>query len=46
MLDNQEERKEMSLLNTDLADKNWFELRVDGQQPDRRAYHSSFIHQE
>jgi hypothetical protein len=43
MLENHEENK-MALLNTDTADKNWYELRVEGQQPDRRAYHSSFIH--
>jgi hypothetical protein len=44
--EDKEERKDMALLNTDLCDKNWYELRVDGEQPDRRAYHSSFIHQE
>jgi hypothetical protein len=43
MLENHEENK-MALLNTDTADKNWYELRVEGLQPDRRAYHSSFIH--
>ena len=23
---------------------NWFELRLQGKHPDRRGYHSSFIH--
>ena len=24
--------------------KHWYELRLDGKPPERRAYHSSFIH--
>jgi len=39
-----EENKETNLLDTDIADKYWYELRVDGLQPDRRAYHSQFLH--
>lgn len=27
-----------------LQDGNWYELRVQGQPPEKRAYHSSFIH--
>ena len=30
----------------DEEDVNWYELRVDGRQPERRAYHSAFIHEE
>jgi hypothetical protein len=26
-----------------LEDINWYELRVEGKQPERRAHHSSFI---
>ena len=30
----------------DLEDANWYELRVSGSQPERRAYHSSFINND
>jgi hypothetical protein len=26
------------------SDFNWYELRVRGKQPERRAYHSTFIY--
>jgi hypothetical protein len=30
----------------ELEDKNWYEIRVNGTPPERRAYHSSFIHNQ
>ena len=36
---------EAALLDTSPADKHWYELRVDCEQPDRRAYHSAFIYE-
>ena len=29
-----------------LEDSNWYELRPDGMQPQRRGYHSTFIYQD
>ena len=28
------------------SDENWYELRFEGKQPGRRAYHTSFINEE
>jgi hypothetical protein len=38
-------QQEAALLDTSSADKHWYELRVDCEQPDRRAYHSAFIYE-
>ena len=29
-----------------ILDQNWYELRFDGKQPGRRAYHTSFINED
>lgn len=38
-----EEQKESVDLDRCGDDMNWYELRVDGKQPERRAHHTSFM---
>lgn len=34
------------MLEEDEPNKNWFEVRLQGKVPERRGYHSTFLHQD
>lgn len=41
--------QEEKVLNQGLErdeDENWVQLRLEGRQPERRAYHTSFVHED
>ena len=41
--ESQPEELKVATNNEVLEDMNWYELRVEGKQPERRAHHSSFV---
>ena len=32
--------------SVDMGNRNWYEVRLQGKVPERRGYHSTFIHQD